>query len=401
MGSGIVPDSQFHSFTTMIKNPRRLILLAAAMMTPLHAAPPTIDGVSQKMKQFIEAKEIAGSVTLVANENEILHLSADGMADIGEQKPMKQDAVFWIASMSKPVTATAVLMMHEQGLLSVDDPVAKYLPEFRNLKDAQGNEVTITIRQCLIHSSGLSDLKPDEVKGLTTLAQLSPIIAAKPVNFAPGSKWAYCQTGINTAARIVEVVSGETFPEFLQTRLFTPLGMKDTSFYPGEEQTARLATSYTRTAAGELEKAALPFPEGKPPTAANRFPAANGGLFSTAADYLKFARMILRGGELDGKRYLKEESVKLMTSVQSGDLATGFTPGGAWGLGWSVSREPQGPSAALSPGSFGHGGAYGTQVWIDPVKNRIFLLLVQRANFANSDGSEVRAGFQNAAVAKP
>lgn len=385
----------------MTKNPGALILFAVAMMGSLHAASPVMEDVSIRMKKFIEEKEIAGSVTVVTDGDKILSLSADGMADIGEKKPMAEDSLFWIASMSKPITATAVMMMQEEGLLSVDDPVAKYLPEFRQLKDDAGKEVVITIKQCLTHSSGLSDLTAAETNGVTTLEQLSPLIVAKPVKFAPGSRWAYCQTGINTAARIVEVVSGKSFPEFLDERLFKPLDMKDTSFYPTEEQAVRLAKSYKRTVAGELEKAPLPFLDGNLPTPQNRYPMANGGLFSTGGDYAKFARMILRGGQFGDKRFLKEESVRLMTTVQSGDLETGFTPGNSWGLGWCVVREPQGPSEALSPGSFGHGGMFGTQAWIDPVKKRAYILLVQRADFPNSDASEVRRGFQNAAAPKP
>lgn len=388
----------------MSKNPCFIVPCVAALLAPLHAAPdtmPVYPTVKTAMDGFISAKEIAGSVTLVADGSKVLHLSADGMADIAEKKPMATDSLFWIASMSKPVTATAVMMMHEEGLLSVEDPVAKYLPEFRNLKDAAGNDVTITIKQCLIHSSGLAEISPEEARSISTLEELTPVVASKPVQFAPGSKWQYCQTGINTAARVVEVVSGKTFPTFLNERLFTPLGMKDTSFYPAEEQVARLASAYKRNESGELEKAELFFLNGKSPSLATRYPMANGGLFSTAGDYTKFAQMILNGGESGGKRYLKEETVKLMTSVQSGDLATGFTPGNAWGLGWCIAREPQGVSGALSPGSFGHGGLFGTQAWIDPVKKRIYLLLVQRANFTNqggSDGSEIRRDFQNAAA---
>jgi CubicO group peptidase (beta-lactamase class C family) len=138
---------------------------------------------------------------------------------------------------------------------------------------------------------------------------------------------------------------------------------------------------------------------GKAPTSRDRFPAANGGLFSTARDYSRFCRMILNGGELDEKRYVKPESVKLMTSVQTGDLKTGFTPDNGWGLGWCVTREPQGVTAMLSPGTFGHGGAYGTQAWIDPVKKRAYVLMIQRADYPNSDASEVRKAFQEAATA--
>ena len=314
---------------------------------------------------------------------------------------MVPETMFWIASMTKPITATAVMMMEEQGRLSVDDPVSKYIPEFAELKNAAGENVTVTIRQCLTHSSGLSDVPLAETANVTTLQDLMPRIAAKPVDFPPGSKWAYCQTGINTAARIVEVVSGELFPTFLQKHLFDPLGMKDTTFYPTADQVLRIATSYRRTPAGALEKVGISFLGGKSLTDPNRYPRANGGLFSTAGDYLKFARMILSGGELDGHHYLKPESVAKMTTVQSGDLKTGFTPGNGWGLGWCVIREPQGVSATLSPGTFGHGGAYGTQVWLDPVKKRIHLLMVQRADFPNSDDSDVRKCFHEAAAAMP
>ena len=220
----------------MTKTPHRLILLATALMGSLDAAPPVMDAVSERMMGFVEAKEISGAVTLVADAEKVLHLAATGMADIDSKRPMAADSVFWIASMTKPITATAVMMMQDEGKLSVDDPVSKYLPEFT------GDKAGITIKQCLTHSSGLSDLTPAETKDLTTLGQLTPLIAAKPLQFPPGGKWQYCQTGINTAARIVEVVSGKAFPEFLQARLFDPLGMVDTSFYPGEKQVARLAS---------------------------------------------------------------------------------------------------------------------------------------------------------------
>jgi CubicO group peptidase (beta-lactamase class C family) len=379
----------------MTKNPVPLVFIAATMMGSLHAAPPVMETVDAKMKGFVEAKEIAGSVTLVANGDKILHLSATGLADVGKDRPMKADSIFWIASMTKPITATAVMMMQDEGKLSVNDPVSKYLPEFT------GDKAGITIAQCLTHTSGLSEVPNEESEGVTTLKELVPLFTAKPLVFEPGSKWQYCQTSINTAARVVEVVSGKTFPEFLDERLFQPLGMKDTSFYPAEAQIARIANAYKRGDDGNLEKAEITFLGGKSIADKERYPRANGGLFSTAEDYLKFAQMILNGGESGGKRYLKAETVKQMTSIQTGDLAAGFVPGSAWGLGWSIVREPQGVTEALSPGSFGHGGLFGTQAWIDPVKKRIYLLLVQRANFTNqggADGSDLRREFQNAAA---
>ena len=365
------------------------------MISSLCAEMPVIDAVSQRMKGFVDAKEIAGAVTLVADGEKILHLSATGLADLGSNRPMATDSIFWIASMTKPITATAVMMMQDEGKLSVQDPVSKYLPEFT------GDKAGITIAQCLTHTSGLSEVSGEESKDVVTLKDLIPLFTAKPLVFAPGSKWQYSQTGINTAARVVEVVSDKAFPEFLEERLLGPLEMKDTSFYPSEAQIARIASAYKRGDDGNLEKSEITFLGGKSIADKKRYPRANGGLFSTAEDYVKFAQMILNGGELGGKRYLKTETVKQMTSIQTGDLASGFVPGSAWGLGWSIVREPQAVTEALSQGSFGHGGLFGTQAWIDPVKKRIYLLLVQRANFTNqggADGSELRREFQNAAA---
>jgi CubicO group peptidase (beta-lactamase class C family) len=292
------------------------------------------------------------------------------------------------------------MMLQDEGKLSVDDPVAKHIPEFAELKTKDGEPARVTIRHLLTHTSGMGELSPDEARDIIDLAGLIPRYVAKPVQFEPGSRWVYCQSGINTAARVVEVVSGRSFVEFLDRRLFGPLGMKDTTFYLTDEQLPRLATPYRRTDSGELTEAANFILMGKSPTSRDRFPAANGGLFSTAPDYARFCRMVLRGGELDGKRYLSSEAVEQMTSRQSDELKTGFTPGCGWGLGWCVVREPQGVTAMLSPGTFGHGGAYGTQAWIDPQRERIYILMVQRANFPNSDASDVRRAFQEAAAPK-
>jgi len=359
--------------------------------------PPAIAGIGDRMGRFVQDREIAGAVTLVATPDRIVHLDATGKADIASGRPMRPDTIFWIASMTKPITATAVLMMQEEGKLSVDDPVEKYLPEFGQLKTADGKPARVTIRHLLTHTSGMGEISADEARDIKDLAGVVAPYVAKPVRFEPGTKWVYCQSGINTAARIVEVVSGSTFDEFVGRRLFRRLGMKDTTFYLSEDQLSRLATSYRKTTKGELEPAENRILYGKSPTSRDRFPAANGGLFSTAPDYARFCRMILNGGELDGRRYLKPESVKLMTSVQSGELKTGFTNGNGWGLGWCVVREPQGVTAVLSPGTFGHGGAYGTQAWIDPVKRRIYLLMIQRSDYPNSDASPVRQAFQEEA----
>ncbi len=373
--------------------PALLLALAAPVLAPAAEIP----AITAAMKPFVESGEVAGVVTLVTDPEKTIHLSATGLSDLDSSREMRTDDLFWIASMTKPVTATAVMMLQDEGRLSVDDPVAKHLPEFAALKDAQGNPASITIRQCLTHSSGLAEAGAAEA-GMVTLADLTKLVATKPLQFAPGSQWRYCQSSINTAARIVEVVSGETFPAFLEKRLFGPLGMKDATFYPDEARIRRVATSYVKDKDGKLVETTISFLGGKSLDDTNRYPRANGGLFSTAEDYAIFCRMILNHGELDGKRYLSPESVKLMTTVQSGDLQTGFTPGCAWGLGWCVIRGPQGVSATLSPGSFGHGGAFGTQAWIDPLKKRAHILLIQRAGLPNSDNSDLRKALHQAAA---
>jgi CubicO group peptidase (beta-lactamase class C family) len=359
--------------------------------------PPVLPAVSERLRKDVAAKEIAGAVTLVATPDGIVHLEATGQASLSPAERMETDAIFWIASMSKPILATLVLMLQDEGLLSVDDPVDKYLPDFKELKTADGKPAKVTIRHLLTHTSGLSEITAEQARNCKTLADVIPLYVAKPVSFAPGSKWVYCQSGINTAGRVAEVVTREPLEKLLKRRLFDPLGMKDTTFYLTDKQLPRLARSYRRTDKGELELTPIGFLNGKSPTSTDRFPAPNGGLFSTAPDFARFCRMLLRGGELDGKRYLKAETVKLMTTIQTGDLKTGFTEGNGWGLGWCVVRKPQGVTGMLSPGTFGHGGAYGTQAWIDPEKKRVYILMVQRANFPNSDASEVRRGFQEAA----
>lgn len=355
---------------------------------------PAFLAVAEAMQKFVADGQISGAVTLIATRDRIVHLAAEGKADIAEGKPMRDDSIFWIASMTKPITATAVMMLQEEGKLSIDDPVSKYIPELANLKTPDGKIATVTLKHMLTHTSGMAEATFEESKAAKKLADLIPHFAAKPLMFEPGSRWQYCQSGINTLGRIVEIVSGMPFQDFLAKRLFEPLGMKDTTFYPTADQLARTAKSYKLTD-GKLQEAPLLIGY-----ALNdrRYPAANGGLFSTAPDYGRFCQMILNRGTFEGKQYLKPESVARMTEIQTGDLTTGFTPGNGWGLGWCVVREPAGVSAMLSPGTFGHGGAYGTQVWLDPQKGVTYLLMIQRADLPNSDDSDIRKAFQSAAA---
>jgi CubicO group peptidase (beta-lactamase class C family) len=372
-----------------------LVLATACGAAVVRTPAPEIAAINDAMRAAVSKPEIAGAVTMVVAPDHILHLGAVGQADIASAKPMTTDALFWIASMTKPITGTAVLMLQDEGKLSVDDPVAKYVPELANVKTADGTPGNLTLRHLMTHTSGLAESTQVEQDAAKSLKDLVPGFAGRPLQFKPGSKWQYCQTGMNTLGRIVEIVSGQSFPDFLHSRLFTPLGMVDTTFYPSAAQIPRIATSY------KLDQGALvasKVPRDFDPANVGHYPGAHGGLYATASDYARFCQMLLNDGSLDGKRYLKPESVTLMRTVSTGELKTGFTDGNGWGLTACVVRQPQGVSAALSPGSFGHGGMYGTQAWIDPVTKRAYILLVQRQGFANSDNSDVRKAFQDAAA---
>jgi CubicO group peptidase (beta-lactamase class C family) len=372
---------------------------------PVAADEPRLPGVGAAMERMVAADEIAGAVTVVVNRDRTLHLECTGLADIASGRPMTADTLFWIASMTKPITGAAIAMLIDEGKVAIDDPVERHVPEFADLKTPSGKAARLTIRQILTHTSGLGEATSEATRNARELADLVPAWFASPMKNEPGEKWIYTQSGINLAGRIVEVVSGQRYDAFLQQRLFDPLGMVDTTFYPTDEQRQRLATPYARNRdTGRLEVAP---PRGEY-GAHTLPPQGNGGLYSTPLDYSRFCRMLLNRGMLDGRHYLGEKGMQAMSTVQTGDLPTGFfqsdTAGGyganyGWGLGTCVLRSPHpGVAAMLSPGTFGHGGAWGTQAWVDPVRGVAYLLMVQRANFPNSDGSDVRRDFQEAAA---
>ena len=382
------------------------LLCSALMSNPLRAEPPKLPGVGAALQEQVDRHEIAGAVTMVVSKDRVLHLETTGLADMAAHKPMQADTMFWIASMTKPITATAVLMLQDEGKLDVHDPVAKYLPEFANLKTPSGQPANLTLIQILTHTSGLGEAGGPAAREAKTLADLVPLWLAAPMQFEPGSRWSYCQSGINAAGRVVEVVSGMSFDAFLKKRLFQPLGMKSTTFYPDASERARQVTAYAKNATTGSLEAVPPRPEYGP---RDRPPQGNGGLYSTAEDYGRFCQMLLGGGRFQGARYLSEASMKLLSTPQTPEtLPTGFfqkdTYGRrglnyGWALGTCVLKAPHdGVPAMLSPGTFGHGGAWGTQAWVDPVKGVAYVLMVQRSNFPNSDASEVRRVFQQAAA---
>jgi CubicO group peptidase (beta-lactamase class C family) len=365
----------------------------------LHAATAgRTRSIQEALQPMIDSGEIPGAVTLVTSRSGITHLLAQGHADPEKRIPMRKDAIFAIASMSKPVTGSAVMMLQDEGKLSVNDPVEKFIPELGKLRLADGTPAAITLRHMMTHTSGMGEATAEETAAAKTLSDLVGPFASKPVAFVPGSQWKYCQSGINTLCRVVEVVSGVSFAEFLDRRLLGPLGMKNTTFYPTERQLSRRVMPSKREADrlvlddSPRFKKEFVLPRDRPSL-------GNGGLFSTAEDYSLFARMMLNNGEWKGKRYLTAAAVKEMTSVHTGDLKAGFIPGSAWGLTVGIVREPQGISAVHSVGTYGHGGAFGTQAWIDPVKGVALILMIQRVGLKNSDASDMRRAFQDAAMA--
>jgi CubicO group peptidase (beta-lactamase class C family) len=381
------------------------VLAASTVVT---AAAPQLPGVGRAMERLIAQQEIAGAVTVVAGRDRLLHLESTGHADLAARRPIAPDSLFWIASMSKPVTGVAVLLLHDRGKLDVNAPVAKYVPAFAALRTPSGQPANLTIAQILTHTSGLGEATTAQTQAARTLADLVPAWLGARMQFEPGAQWKYCQSGINLAGHIVEVVSGLPFDVFLQRELFAPLGMTDTTFHPTAAQKARLALGYSKTKdTGELAVTpARPDYDGSP----ERPPQGNGGLYSTPLDYARFCQLLLNRGTFGGKRFFGEAAYRMLTTPQTpAGMPTGFFQNDTYGrrglnYGWSMGTclllEPHaGVPAMLSPGTFGHGGAWGTQAWIDPAKGVAYLLFVQRANFPNSDASPVRQAFQEAAAA--
>jgi CubicO group peptidase (beta-lactamase class C family) len=228
------------------------------------------------LKPFVENNEVAGAVVLVADKQGVIAVETIGLADISSKHPMARDSIFWIASMTKPVTAACIMMLQDEGKLSLDDEITKHLPEMKELKLEDGTPAVITIRQLLSHTSGMAELLNGTYTAVN-LAEAASRYAKVRMLFKPGSKWQYSQTSINTAGRIVEVVSGLTLDQFIEQRICQPLGMTDTSFYLTEQQLRRLAKSYSKNDQGMLEEADIRLLSGKAATDRNRMPAANGG----------------------------------------------------------------------------------------------------------------------------
>ena len=353
--------------------------------TPMAVVQP--DAIQSYLQPLVNDHTFAGAVTLVATRDRTVYLRPIGFRDFSAKTPMPADALFWIASTSKPMTATALMILVDEGKVSLDDPVEKYLPEFKGQKVRQSHAGSakapqepvdsakpiqlvaanhpIRVREILSHTSGLpfrSAAQPGALD-LLPLKDAVRTFAAEPLNFQPGTDYAYSNEGLNTAARIIEVVSGMPYEQFMQERLFNPLNMKETTFWPTGEQLHRLAKTYKLD---ELTKDMVEVPINQLTYPLDdklrRYPMPAGGLFSTAEDVSKFCRMILNGGTLNGKRLISAKSLAEMTSRQNGGLG-----GKSYGLGWSVSND-----------GFGHGGAFKNEMNIDPAHGLIWIFMVQQ-----------------------
>jgi CubicO group peptidase (beta-lactamase class C family) len=366
----------------------RRALLLLACLAPAFAAgpdgmnPERLARIPKRMQEFVDAGKTAGIVTLVARHGHVALLNAVGYRDLETRAPMRADTLFRIMSLTKPMTGAAVMLLVDEGRLAIIDPVEKYLPEFKGQ-----SKHPITVEQVLDHTSAIQE-PPGRAR---TLSEAVAAYAKLPLDFEPGTTWRYRTAGINVAGRIVEAVSGQAYEQFLAERILTPLGMRDTTFFPTDA--ARVASVYTYKE-GKLVKVDKPLPN-----RAESFAEPGAGAFSTAADLARFYQMVLNGGTLDGRRILSPYAVQLMTSSHTGDLPAGFAPGHGYGLGWGVVRDAKGTFRYSSIGSYGHGGAYRTYGWVDPAKDMICIILLQRTNEGGDVADEINAFLAMSAAA--
>ena len=399
-----------------------LLSVATCVITSALAAEfPSDGGMAAKLQPFVDNHVIAGAVVLVANKEKVLDLETLGYSDAPAKKPMAGNNLFFIASMTKCFTATALLMMMDEGKVDINDPVEKYLPEFKGqmVEEAANKghphppQHPITVKEVMNHTAGLAKGPWADRFSLEAMVK---DIAKKPLQWEPGTKMQY-SIGPAVGGRIVEVVSGVPYCQFIQQRLLDPLRLKDTTFWPNAEQATRLALTHrynpdTKTLE-PLQHRPDQLKEGKignvPPIVFSQFgismingyerhyanPA--GSLFSTATDCGTFCQMILNDGTWQGKRYISEAACKQMTSNQTGDVLVG-NGDLAYGLGFFVQRKAV--EGGSSVGSFGHHGARKTKMWIDPQNGIVMVLMVQCTELTHTQEHDLYAAFHKQATAR-
>lgn len=380
---------------------------------PIALAKPESVGFSSKaltkldegMQGLIDKQHLAGIVTLVARRGQVVQHKAYGMQDLGSRTPMTLDTIARIYSMTKPVTGVAMMMLYEEGKWRPSDPIAKHIPEFANLKVYAGanpdgspkleaSAHAPTMGELMSHTAGLTYgffgstpvdklYQVDNPLGKPSLKAFIDRMAGLPLLYQPGERWVY-SVAVDIQGYLVEKLSGRPFPEFLRTRVFEPLGMPDTGFLVPKEKLSRVATIY----AWDQAKGALAAQPHDPAISAMPgLPQGGGGLYSTAADYLRFAQMLINGGELGGARLLKPATVEMMrTNVlsdrvlqsKSGIGQASFSPAQGFGYDFAVVQDPAALGTPVGKGTYWWWGAAGTWFWIDPANDVIFIGIIQR-----------------------
>ncbi len=379
-----------------------LMLADRVLLSPTHPesvglSAERLGRISRRLQTRIETGNLCGAVTAVARRGQLVHLQTHGHTALDRTGPMQQDSIFRLASMTKPVTAVAVLMLFEEGLVRLDDPAAAYIPELRDLTvatDESGEHAVpaareITVRDLLSHSSGLGSAPAGTRLALAVrqaraevglhgaVADFMPRLKPIPISFQPGTAWAYSGVGgFDVLGRIVEVVSGRTLDQFFRERIFEPLGMQDTHFYLPEQKLARLVTAYEKTRDGLQE---MLWATGNPAERNGTYFSGSGGLAGTAPDYLRFAQMLVNGGTLGDERFLSPKTVRLMATNHIGDLPIGRPEmrGYRFGLGVQVVADAGQARSLQTLGSFGWNGAFSTSFWVDPAEQMVHVFLTQ------------------------
>jgi CubicO group peptidase (beta-lactamase class C family) len=355
------------------------------------------------MQGYIDRKETAGVVTLVARKGKVVHFSALGERDVESGAAMKHDNIFRIASMAKPITSVAVMMLYEEGHFQLRDPISKWLPEFANMRVAipsPPNEPVrehyktvpangpITIQQLLTHTAGLANgnrgiAQSEYAKAMAefplheTDHDRMRRLAKLPLSFHPGEHWEYT-LGTSALGVMVQEISGMTLDEFFRERIFKPLGMTDTHYFLPESKLDRFAALYSLDDDKNIQLAEAPTAESRWVRGPRVQFRGAGGLLTSPRDYFRFHQMMLNGGELDGVRLLSRKTVELMTTNHTGDKPIWLTgPGYGFGLGYAIVTD-QGPAATLrSEGSYFWTGAFGTVFWVDPKEELIGIMMEQ------------------------
>ena len=349
--------------------------------------PQRLAKIQQRMQEYVNAGEAAGIVTMVLRGGEVVQKTAVGMQNIEDKRPMREDTIFQIMSMTKPFTAVGIMMLCQEGKINLYDDVQAYLPEFRDqMVNVNGwpkrPSRPIRIGDLLSHTSGMRQMPQGDMKDIHwkmdhTLAEAVASFAKEPLEFEPGTKWLYSNTGFATLGRIIEVVSGQSYESFIESRLLQPLQMKDTFFYPPADKLDRIAIVYMPKG-GKLIRAGSQILGGDPGSFRKgaKYPGPEYGLFSTADDISHFCQMILNHGTWKGTRFLSPATIETMRQVQTSGMEAGWYPGADYGLAWEIISKPTGVWGLLPLGTFGHGGAFGTQEWILPSRDMITVFMV-------------------------